>query len=387
MQTTADAVIVGGGVMGCSILYNLARQRMRNLVLIERETIGSGQTGRSMTMCRMHYSDPVATSLAWKSLDIYRNFEEAIGGPSGFVRTGYILVVGPEDKEAMEQNVAMQQKLGVSTKVISKADALEVAPMLDFQDVAGIAYEPESGYGDSYAVTSTYARQAREMGANILLETPVTGIQVSNGRVSGVETPDGDISTSTVIVAAGPWSRTLFQGIGLDFPIHTVRHQLTVLNRPTDLIPDHPMVADLINELSFRPDGTNLTMIGLGVEEADIESWNPGVDMAIVSEVSTKLVRRCPLMAQASFRGGWSCLFDVTPDWYPVLDNVEGIEGLYCAAGFSGHGFKLAPMIGVVMAELITQGQATSVDITPLRWNRFQEGNLVRSSYGYNVLA
>ena len=145
MQTTADAVIVGGGVMGCSILYNLARQGMRNLVLIERETIGSGQTGRSMTMCRMHYSDPVATSLAWKSLDIYRNFEEAIGGPSGFVRTGYILVVGPEDKEAMEQNVAMQQKLGVSTKVISKADALEVAPMLDFQDVAGIAYEPESG--------------------------------------------------------------------------------------------------------------------------------------------------------------------------------------------------------------------------------------------------
>ena len=388
MRSTADVVVIGGGVIGCSILYNLASQGERDLVLLEQGVIGGGGTGRSQAICRMHYSNPVTTQLAWESLKLIRDFQEAVGGPSGFVRTGYLLVAGPEDREAMEQNVAMQRAQGVNTQAISPAEAMEVAPMLNLEDAAGVAYEPESGYADTYAVASTYARRAREMGAEVHLGVPVTGIRISQGRVEGVATPQGEVSTSTVVVAAGPWSKALLRGIGIEVPLRPVRHQVIMLHRPQDLLPDHPTVGDLINRLSFRPDSTNLTMIGYGEEEeVDIDTYNQGVDTSVVSEAFSLVVRRCPLMAQAYFRGGWSGLFDVTPDWHPILDAVEGVEGLYCALGFSGHGFKLSPMVGVVMAELIAQGRATSVDITPLRWSRFREGDLLSSRYRYKVLA
>ena len=387
MRRTADAVIIGGGVMGCSILYNLAQHGMQDLVLLERDIIASGGSGRSQAISRMHYSNPVTTSLAWESLKLFRSFEETVGGPSGFVRTGYMLVVGPDDKEAMEQNVAMQRSLGVNTLSISQQEAGEVAPMLALGDAAGLAYEPESGYADPYAVASTYARRARDKGAEVNLETPATRIKVSGSRVQGVETAHGMVSAPIVVVAAGPWSTALLQDIGIQLPVRPVRHQLIVLQRPADLLPDHPVVGDLVHETSFRPDSTNLTLIGSEEEEVDLETWNPGVDMDVVASAFSRVAARCPLLAQARFRSGWSGLFDVTPDWHPILDRVDGVEGLYCAVGFSGHGFKLSPMIGVVMAELITQGWASSIDISMLDWDRFKEGRLINSRYRYRVLA
>ena len=389
MRSTADAVIVGGGVMGCCILYNLAVRGMRDLVLLERDVIASGGTGRSEGICRMHYSNPCTTLLAWESLKLLRNFEEAVGGPSGFVRTGYLLITGPEGQAAVEGNVALQRSLGVPAQVISRAEAKEVAPMLDLEDAVGIAYEPESGYADPYAVASTYARRAREMGAEVNLGSPVTAIRVSHGRVEGVQTPKGDIATPRSIVAAGPWSRALFQGMGLDLPVRPLRHQVVILRRPQDLLPDHPIVADLINDVNFRPDVGHLTLLGVNSGDAfvDLDAYNQGADMDVVQDGVGRVVRRCPLLSQAYFRGGWAGLYDVTPDWHPILDAVEGVEGLYCAVGFSGHGFKMSPMIGVVMAELITQGRATSVDIAPMSWSRFREGKLLTSRHGYKVLA
>jgi sarcosine oxidase, subunit beta len=389
MRNTADAVIVGGGVIGCSMLYNLAMQGMKNLVLLERDVIASGGTGRSQAISRMHYSNPFTTLMAWESLKLLRNFEDAIGGASGFVHTGYMLIVGAEGKAAVEQNVAMHQSLGVNVQLISAVEAKEVAPMFELDDAETIVYEPESGYSDPYAVASTYARRAQEMGAEINLWTTVTGIQVSHGRVEAVQTAQGDIATPTAVIAAGPWSRALFQGIGLDLPIRPMRHQVTILRRPQDLLPEHPIVSDLINNIGFRPDGGHLTLLGVNDadEFVDLDAYNPGVDMATVADGMHRAARRCPLLRRAYFRGGWAGLYDVTPDWHPILDRVEGVEGLYCAAGFSGHGFKLSPMIGVVMAELITQGRSTSVDISPMSWSRFRTGNLITSRHGYKVLA
>ena len=386
MRTTADAVIIGGGVMGCSILYNLGQQGMRDLVLLERDVLASGSSGRSQAISRVHYSNPVTTSLAWESQKLFRTFEDTVGGPSGFVRTGYMLVVGTDEKEAMEQNVAMQRSLGVDTRSISRQEASEVAPMLALDDAAGLAYEPESGYADPYSVASTYARRARDTGAEVNLETPVTRIQVSDSRVQGVETAQGTVSAPIVVVAAGPWSTAMLRDIGIELPVRPVRHQLIVLERPDDL-PDHPVVGDLIHETSFRPDSTNLTLIGSEEEETDIDTWNRGVDMDVVATAFNRVATRCPLLAQASFRTGWSGLFDVTPDWHPILDRVAGVDGLYCAVGFSGHGFKLSPMVGVVMAELIAKGQASSVDISMLDWDRFKEDRLMKSRYRYRVLA
>ena len=392
MRNTADVVVIGGGVMGCSMLYYLARLGVTRSLLLERDVLGSGSTGRSQAICRMHYSNPVTSSLAWESLKVFTNFEDAVGGTSGFVQTGYLVVVDALDRPGLERNVAMQQELGIDTQLISTAEAAELAPMISVTDSEAMAWEPQSGYADSYQVTASYAKAAREMGAEIVMRNPAGHIRISEGRVRAVVTEQGVVETPVAVVAAGPWSRRFLSGMGIDLPLDTVRHQVATVTRPmvdltTGQLPSHPTVGDIAQSFSFRPEGTGLTLVGFGEDEADVETYNQGVDMDGVADVMQRLIRRMPQMADSYFRGGWSGLFTITPDWHPILDRVPGVEGLYCAVGFSGHGFKLSPAIGQGMAELIVEGEASVVDLTPLRYSRFAEGDLLSSRYRYKVLA
>lgn len=388
MATTAEAVIIGGGVMGCSILYNLAALGMTNTLLLEQDVLGSGSTSRSQAILRMHYSNEVTSLLAWKSLEVIKNFEEMTGTPSGYTKSGYFLIVADEaDKQAMRDNVAMHQTLGIATNEVSIDEAREIAPMLSFQENEAFAYEPESGYADPYSITTGYASRAREMGARIQNGTTVTGIEMQGGKIVAVVTPDERIETSIVVVAAGPWSRQVMRTVGVDLPLGTVRHQVINLRRPNSL-PEHPAIGDIANDYSSRPDIGFRTLLGVGEEESPgPDSYNQGLDMPDVESGMARLVKRIPAMSEALFQGGWSGLFTTTPDWHQILDSVEGIDGLYCAVGFSGHGFKESPMIGLTMAELITQGHASTIDISMLNMNRFNEGKLLRSRYTMQVLA
>ncbi len=359
MKQSADIVVIGGGVMGCSILYNLARLGMTNSLLLEMGVLGSGSTGRSQAICRMHYSNPVTAAMSWESLKVFSNFDDAIGGASGFVNTGYLVVVEAVERAGLERNVAMQQELGIETGVVTAADLAALAPMVAVQDGEVLAWEPRSGYADPYLVTSSYARRAQELGAQVVTRTPVSAIEVSGDRVHAVVTRDGRVQTERVVVAAGPWSKRELAKLGTDLPLVPVRHQVASLARPVEQLPQHPVVGDIAQSFSFRPEGAGMTLMGFGDdEEADVDTYNQGVGMNEVALAMDKLARRIPAMADAYFRGGWSGLFTTTPDWHPILDRVPGIEGLYCAVGFSGHGFKLSPMIGQTMAELITAGQA-----------------------------
>lgn len=385
---TAEAVIIGGGVMGCSILYNLALRGVTDTLLLERDLLASGSTSRSQAILRVHYSNEVTTRLAWDSLDIFRNFDEMVGIPSGYTKTGYFVIVGQEDREAMEANVAMQRGVGVDTSIVTAEDVREIAPMLATADGESFAYEPDSGYADPYSVTTGYANAARERGARVITASPATGVEIVGDRVTAVLTAGGRIETPIAVVAAGPWSGPFLRNIGVDVPLTPIRHQVVMLRRPHDVVPEHPIIGDVVNDMSPRPDVGNITLIGVGEDEpAEPETFNQGVDMAMVEGTFSKLTRRMPGMAGALFRGGWSGLFTVTPDWHPVMDRVEGIEGLYLAIGFSGHGFKLSPMIGVVMSELITEGRATSIDISRLNLARFESGEYLRSRYTMQVLA
>ncbi len=388
MKATADVVIVGGGVIGASILFNLGRLGVTDTVLVEKDVLGSGSTGRSQAICRMHYSNPVTATMAWESLGIFTNFDEAVGGESGFVETGYLVVVKEEDSAGLAQNVAMQYGLGIDTMLVTAKDLKDIAPMVSVSDDESMAWEPRSGYADTYMVTTSYAKRAKEMGAEIVLRNPATEIEVSGGRIKAVVTPEGRVETPVAVVAAGPWSKAVLANMGVDVPLVPVRHQVASLTRPVDKLPLHPTVGDIAQSFSFRPDGSSLTMMGFGDDEVvGVETYNQGVDMEIMADALGRLTRRIPAMADAYFRGGWSGLFTTTPDWHPILDAVPGIEGLYCAVGFSGHGFKLSPMIGVTMAELIVEGVAKTIDISPLRYSRFEEGDLLGSSYRYRVLA
>ena len=386
----ADAVIIGGGVIGCAVQHQLAQLGVSNTVLLERDVLGSGSTGRSQAICRMHYSNPITTELAWQSLAVFADFDNRIGGHSGFVRTGYLVVVKESDASGLARNVAMQQELGVATSLVSHDDVARIAPMVSLFDDERAAWEPESGYADPHQVTTSYAARARAAGARILMRTPAAGIEIVGDRVQAVTTAAGErIATNTALVAAGPWSKQVLAPAGVDVPLVPVRHQVATVARPIERVPHHPTVGDISQSFSFRPDGAALTMMGYGDddEEPDPDLFPQGIDMTDTASAMERLARRIPGMAESYFRGGWSGLFTTTPDWHPIIDAVPGIDGLYCAIGFSGHGFKLSPAIGKAMAELMVAGQARDVDLTPLRFTRFAEGDLLESSYRYRVLA
>ena len=387
MRETADAVIVGGGVMGCSLLYALARRGMTRTLLLERSVLGAGSTGRSQAICRMHYSNPITATLAWNSLQVYANFPGEVGGDSGFVKTGYLVVVEDVDRPSLELNIAMQQELGINVGLVTPGELRELAPMLETYEGEGLAWEPDSGYANPYLVTTSYAGRARELGSEIQMRATATGIEIANGRVQAVLTGAGRVATGVAVVAAGPWANNLMAGSGVEFPLIPVRHQVALATRPTDRLPDHPIVGDIAQSFSFRPESPTLTMVGFGEDEVELDNYDEGIDQADAASAMTRLIRRMPAMNESYYRGGWSGLFTTTPDWHPILDRVPGVEGLYCMVGFSGHGFKLAPAIGQAMAELVMDGQASSVDLSPLRFSRFAEGDLLESRYRYRVLA
>ncbi len=379
--------------MGCSILYNLAVRGVRNALLLERELLGSGSTGRSSGAVRMHYSNEVHARMAWESLHIFQNFDEIVGGPdgngAGFTQTGYLVFSGDDDVDAFRSNVAMQQNVGIQTSIISRDEAHEIAPQFYLDDCAAIAYEPLSGHADSSGTASAYAARARQLGASVRLQTPATGIEVSGGRVTAVKTGNEVVATSTAVVAPGPWSRRFLLQHGIDLPLEATRHEVIHLKRPLDRLPYHPGGGDIANRVYFRPEGTDLTLVGNGnieqpVEDPEVFAQRP--THSFIQEVWSRIARRIPVMEDAEFSTGYAGLYTSTPDSHPVMDKVDGIEGLYICTGFSGHGFKLSPMVGVLMSELVLDGQAKSIDISPLRMTRFRECKLNVPAYGFRVL-
>ena len=224
----------------------------------------------------------------------------------------------------------------------------------------------------------------------IASRNPASRIDTADGRVRAVVTAAGErIATDTVVVAAGPWSKQVLADVGVDVPLLPVRHQVATVARPVEIVPQHPTVGDISQSFSFRPDGANFTTMGFGddEEQPDPDAYPQGIDLQSAASARTKLARRIPGMSDSYYRGGWSGLFTTTPDWHPILDHVPGVEGLFCAVGFSGHGFKLSPAIGKAVAELVAEGKARDVDLSPLRFSRFAEGDLMESSYRYRVLA
>ena len=394
---TADVVIIGGGVMGCSIACNLALTAndhgLRRIVLLERDTLGSGSTGRSSGAIRMHYSTAVNAELAWRSLHVFRNFDHIIGGDCGYVPTGYLVFAGADDLDAFRRNIATQQSVGVITDIIAASDAAGLAPGFAVEDAAAIAYEPYSGHADASGTAYAYATRARAEGVSIRLQTPATGIETGadGGRVIAVNAADGArIETGIAVVATGPWSATFLESHGIQVPVVATRHEVLHFRRPLDVAPYHPGGADIANRIYFRPEGQELTLVGNGNHSDvvdDPEVFAQRASPAFIQDVWQRVARRIPPMADAELATGYAGLYTNTPDSHPIIDRIDGVDGLYLCTGFSGHGFKLSPMVGVLMAELIGSGQATTMDISPLRFSRFAEGALNNSGYGFDVLA
>ena len=231
MNKSYDALIVGGGVMGCSIQYNLAERGMNRSLLFEKDVLGSGSTSRSQAILRMHYSNPETAMMAWESLKIFRNFEEITGVSSGYTQTGYLLAVPEHYRNPMLQNLQMQQHLGIDVNEVDSRFVQDLGLNAYPEEAEAYAWEPLSGFADPYSVTLGYANRSREFECEIQVESEVKGISIDRDKVVGDKTTDGDVYSDKVVVAAGPWSAPLLKEVGLDFGIETVRHQVFLLDR------------------------------------------------------------------------------------------------------------------------------------------------------------
>ncbi len=390
MRETADVAIVGGGVVGVSIAYHLARTGRWRITLIEKDAIGAGATGRSSAIIRQHYTIEIAARTALLSLRTFQRFADEVGGHSGFVACGYLILWGAADSGAGQANVAMQQALGVRTELVRPEDMRRLIPELRTDDLALGAWEPESGYADPVGVASAYACRARELGVRILQGEMVVTVRAAGGRVVGVRTDRRELAAPVVVNAAGLWAGPLAQAVGVEIPIKPVRHQIAILERPSSFRGSHPVVVDTTSLTYLRPEGLDQLLVGdsmrrFGHMPEDPDAYPGGLDPARARDLIERTVTRLPVMEHGVLQGGYSGLYDMTPDGQFIVDRVDDPQGLYLACGFSGHGFKHAPAIGALMAELITEGRTRTVDVSPWRLSRFSERRLLVAAHPYSA--
>ena len=391
MSEKADIIIVGGGVMGSSIAYQLARQSGGRVVLLERQAICSGTTGRSGAIVRQHYSNDFTIRMARDCLVVFQHFDDLVGGDCGFMTTGMVVLTNEQGADALRVNVQLQQEQGVNTRLIEASEVEEVAPGYSGEGVTLACYEPDAGVADPMATTSCFAKRARHHGATIREGVAVTHILKEHDRVTGVRTIEGDISAPVVVLAANVWSGRLAQAVGISLPVTPTRHPMLVLRRPNDFGGRqgiHAVGLDIARQIYLRPDLGGMTLIGSTEDvftASDPDNYAQGLSEPELAHLRERAAGSIPALARAVPRGGWAGIYDDTPDYHPILDRLAPYEGLYCAVGFSGHGFKLSPLVGQWMAQLILTG-TKAVDMQPFAFERFVQGRVIQARFPSGVL-
>jgi sarcosine oxidase subunit beta len=381
MTDTADIVIIGGGIVGTSIAFHLARRGFgTSVILVERNSLGSGTTAFAVGGIRSQFSTEVNIRFSLESVRFWRRFEDELGGLSaGYHEYGYVFLAQTlAEREQFEQNVALQNSLGVPARLISPAEVQTIVPGLFVDDLTAGAYNSEDAVAGPNDATLAYATRARDAGVQIREGVEVTAIDTGadGARVRGVETSHGRVETPIVVNAAGPWASQVAALVGVDVPVKPYRREIFVSEPfPRELIGDVPIVIDLHVGWYFRREGAGILMSG---NKDTHSSWNQHVSWPDFPRVAEFATHRMPVLEQAEFgKKAWAGLYDVSPDDHAILGVVPGLQGFYLACGFSGHGFQHSPATGRLMAELLLDGQASGIDIAPLSIDRFRTGALL----------
>jgi sarcosine oxidase subunit beta len=382
---TADIVIVGAGVMGASIAFHLALRKAGRILVVDKDHVGRGGSGRSSGLIRMHYSFPAEVQLALVSLRMFERWAELVGETSLFQKTGFVRIVHPNETEQLRRNVAMQHELGVNVRLISQAELRELEPDWVVDEVQEAAYEPDSGYGDGAGVANDFLARARELGVAYSPRTRVTSFRIEAGKVHGVVTDQGGVSTPMVVAASGPWTRPLFAEAGYDLPIETEYHQVAILKNASGMRSGGCACIDSVSATYFRPDGPDKFLVGdfYGKRPIDPDDFPQRASGESLEKLIERACRRIPKLENAELMRGVTGVYDMTPDCRPLLGEIPGTAGLYACAGFSGMGFKISPAIGLVMSELLVGGRGKIVDITAFAPNRFAEGRPIKAEFEY----
>lgn len=389
MISTADVVVIGGGINGCSAAYSLARRGAGKVMLLEKGHIASGPTGRSSGVVRQHYTTQTLAEMARDSVKVFERFAEEIGGDAGFVQCGVVFFAGADHAEVLANSVDMHRRIGIRETLLSSDDLRAFEPRLFTDDVACGAHELDGGYADPALAANSLCDAARRLGVEVMRRTRVTGLRVERGRIEGVMTDRGDIATRVVVNVAGVWGAEVAAMAGVRIPIVVTRHPVVVIQRPAAWRAPTPVWGDLVGGWYFKPDGASGIMVG-GIRDdshaVDIETHADVPSQDETASAASAIVHRFPVMEEGLAQRGWAGLYDVTPDSQPVIDRIAQVEGFFCAAGFSGHGFKIAPAVGRIISELVIDGECRSYDIEVFRHARFERGDLHRGGYAYGIV-
>ena len=374
-------------------MYLLERFLQRGMgagqvLLLERKQLASGSTGPSSGLVRMHYDNPLEAEIALKSFETFRHFDDIVGGDCGFRPTGFLRTVKPHNLDKLKANVALLQALGVNTWLVTRDEIADMVPDLYTNDIPLAAYEPDSGYADPHLTTMGFADAARRHGAQILQGVPVTDIHVNGSRVTGVQTPQGKVAAPVVVNAAGPWGALVAALAGVSLNLTVMHHQVAIVETPSEVSWPHLTVIDRLHRTYSRPETGRLTLIGashdnFSISTDQLDTYSENLSYETRNRVLERLCARVPGMETGAVRKGHAGIYVNTQDRHALLGPAPGVAGFYCAVGLSGHGFKEAPAVGQAMAELILNGRAEVVDITPLRLTRFEEAEPYQGAHAY----
>ena len=374
LPSRASVVVIGGGVMGLSTAYHLAHAGVTDVVLVEKSELGSGSTCKAAGGVRAQFSDAVNIELGARSLRTFETFKATFGQEIDLHQVGYLfLLEKPEHVEAFEKNIALQNELGVPSRLIDVSEAKALSPLVSTEGLLAAAYSPTDGHCTPESVVNGYAGAARRAGARLVRGCAVTAIESSGGAVTAVVTDRGAIATDTVVCAAGAWSHGLGAMVGVDLPVEPLRRQILTTAPMPGLDPDTPFTIDFTTSFYFHGEAQGL-LLGMsdpnetpGFRLTESDEWLAGLGEAIE--------RRAPAISEVGLGTGWAGLYEMTPDHNALVGEAEGVSRFLYATGFSGHGFLMGPAIGEVMRDLYL-ARSPVVDVSPLTAGRFAGSDL-----------
>lgn len=375
VPTAAQVVIIGGGVIGASIAYHLARQGVRDVLVLERDRLGSGSTSRNAGGIRLQFSTEINVRMSQRSLPAFLRFEDEMGIDPLFRQVGYLFLITEErDIAPFERSLALWRRLAVPAVRLDPGQVTGIFPELAVGDLRFATFCPSDGHADPNSILQGYVAQARAGGVRFEEGVEVTAIERSGDRVTAVRCGDRRIACETVVDAAGAWAGAVAALAGITVPIVPLRRQIFITNPIPGFDRDFPMTIEFSSGLYLHHDSGGV-LLGMA-DPQDAAGFDDRVNWEFLPEVVERGLGRLPLLERATIRTGWAGFYEDTPDKHAILGPVPGLEGFVCAAGFSGHGLMHAPATGELIAEGIC-GLPPSMDLAPLRLARFAEGDLV----------
>ena len=378
---TASVVVIGGGVVGCSIAYHLARRGQRDVVVLERETVGSGTTSKAAGGIRSQFPTETEIRFSLEAIGVFERFAEEFGVDIGYRRIGYLFLISdPADLAGYRERMTLQRRLGVDVREITPADAQAMVPALRVDDLIAAVWGPTDGMAGPAEVTNGFARRARELGVRIVEGVTVTGIDVAHGGAQGVTTSQGAVSAPLVINAAGPSAARIGRLAGVDVPVQPRRRHI-FFTEPFPEIPGPvPLTTDRASGFYFRKEMEQLLLSPGDVEDIG-EDFDVPMDRARIDETVEKALHRIPIVEKARIAGGWAGLRPLTPDDHAIIGWAPGVDGFFLAVGFGGHGFQHSPATGRYVAEWLLDGKP-SLDLSLFDPGRFAAGRAAHHDRG-----